>query len=166
MIGLSIALSVVRSVAELRAGLMEWFPALAIEYWDLSSLDRAEAALESQEIATADVLFQVDYNRSEFPMVVHIDKFPGPHDDAVTGPTMIELARMFAAAFGCRAFTDGSGYVGDASPYWAIMWDEGRSFLADLCDTEFLDETGGLVQIVREIPLPSFELDESGQPVG
>ncbi len=166
MIGLSIALSAVKSAAELRAVLMERFPALAIEYWDLSSRERAKAALESQEIASADVLFQVYYNRSEFPTVVQIDKFPGPHDDTVTGPTMLEVARLFAAAFACRAFTDDSGYGGDASPYWAIMWDEGRSFLADLCDSEFLDETGGLVQIVREIPLPPFQLDESGRPVG
>ncbi len=166
MTGLWIALSVKKSAAEIREVLEQWFPALAIEDWDLSSLDRAREALDAPEIAAADVLFQVYYNRSEFPTVVQIDKFPGPHDDTVTGPTMLEVARLFAAAFACRAFTDDSGYGGDASPYWAIMWDEGRSFLADLCDSEFLDETGGLVQIVREIPLPPFQLDESGRPVG
>lgn len=166
MTGFWVALSLVKSVAEIRAVLEQWFPALAVEPWDLSSSERAKVALESPAIASADVLFQVYYNRSEFPTVVQIDKFPGPHDDTVTGPTMLEVARLFAAAFACRAFTDDSGYGGDASPYWAIMWDEGRSFLADLCDSEFLDETGGLVQIVREIPLPPFELDESGRPVG
>ena len=166
MTGLWVALSLRKSVAEVRAVLEQWFPALAIEDWDLSSSDRAKAALKAPGIGSADILYQVEYNRSEFPTGIHLDKFPGPQDEAVIQPTMIELARMFATAFACRAITDGSGYGEDGSPYWAIMWDKSISFLADICNTEFMDQTGGLVKIVREISLPSFELDGSGQPVG
>ncbi len=157
-----VALSLVKSVAEIRAVLEQWFPALAVEPWDLSSSERAKVALESPAIASADVLFQVHYNKSEFPTGIHIDKFPSPDDADLIQITAIELARMFAAAFACRAITDGSGYGDSDAPFWDIIWDEGRSFLADDCNTEFMDETGGLVKIVREITLPSFELDESG----
>lgn len=165
MTGLWIALSVKKSAAEIREVLEQWFPALAIEDWDLSSLDRAREALDAPEIAAADVLFQVAYNSSEFPTGIHLDKFPGPDDYAVTQPTMITLARMFATAFACRAITDGSGYGENDAPFWDIIWDMGRSFLADNCDTEFADQTGRPVKVVREIALPFFELDGSGHLV-
>ena len=122
--------------------------------------------LKTPAIDSADVLFQVEHKRSEFPTAIQFDRFPGPQDEAVIQPTMIELARMFATAFACRTITDGSGYGDDDSPYWDIIWDGGRSFLADDCDTEFGDQAGGSVKIVREISLPSFELDDSGRLIG
>jgi hypothetical protein len=163
MTGLWVALSVRKTIAEIRAMLEEWFPALAVEDWDLSSADRAEEALRTEAIGSADILFQVEYNSSEFPTAIHFDRFPGPQDEAVVQPTMIELARMFATAFACRTITDGSGYGDDDSPYWDIIWDKGRSFLVDDCNTEFRDQTGGSVRIVREISLSSFGLDDSGR---
>lgn len=163
MTGLWVALSLRRSVAEIRAVLEEWFPALAIEDWDLSSADRAGEALKTPAIDSAGILFQVEYNRSEFPTAIQFDRFPGPQDEAVVQATMIELARMFATMFACRTITDGSGYGEDDLPYWDIIWDSGRSFLADDCDSEFGDQTGGAVKIVREISLPSFALDDSGR---
>jgi len=166
MIGLWVALSLRKTVAEIRAVLEKWFPDLVIADWDLSSTDRVEEALKNPLIDIADILFQVEYNKSEFPTAIHIDRFPGSQDEAVIMPTMIELARMFANLFACRTIRDGSDYGDDEAPYWDIIWDKGKSFLADDCDTEFGDQTGGAVKIVREISLPSFVLDESGQLTG
>lgn len=166
MTGLWVALSLRKTIAEVCAVLEDWFPALAIEDWDLSSSERVEEALRTPSVGSADILFQVDYNGSEFPTVIHFDRFPGPQDEAVAQPAMIELARMFAIAFACRTITDGSGCGDDDSPFWNIIWDGGRSFLADDCNTEFRDQTGGPVRIVRGISLPSFELDGLGRLVG
>ena len=146
--------------------LEEWFPALAIEDWDLSSADRAGEALKTPAIDSADILFQVEHNRSEFPTTIQFDRFPGPQNEAVIQSTMIELARMFATVFACRTITDGSAYGEDDSPYWDIIWDNGRSFLADDCDSEFADRRGGPVKVARELSLPSFELDDSGRLIG
>jgi hypothetical protein len=76
---------------------------------------------------------------------------------------MIELARRFARAYNCRSICDGSDYGDYPSPYWDIIWDQGRSFLADDCDTEFGDRSGGPVKIVREISLPTSVLDSAGR---
>jgi hypothetical protein len=166
MTGLWVALSQRKTVVEIHTDLENWFTELVVTDWDLSSLKRAKETLRNLLLNTADILFQVEYNKGEFPTGIHFDKFPGSQIEAVIQPTMIELARMFANSFDCRTIYDGSAYGDDASPYWDIIWEKGRSFLADDCDTEFGDQTGGVVKIVREISLPSLELDDAGQLIG
>ena len=165
-----VALSTEKSVGEIRAILEAWFSELVVADWDLSSIESVNESLERPAVRSADILFRVVDTQSEFPTAIHIDRWPGPqgealHDEVVVQATMVELARMFAAALGCRTICDGSAYVGDYSPYWAIIWDAGRSFLADTCDTAFEDEAGGEVRSVREVSLPACKLDAAGRPV-
>jgi hypothetical protein len=164
MTGLWVALARRKTVAEIRAVLADWFPELAVADWDLYSTEQTEEVLKSSTIAAVDILFQVEYNDSEFPTVIHLDRFPGLQDEEVVHSTMLALARMFASTFACRTITDGSGCGDDDSPCWAIIWDKDRAFLADICHTQFGDQTGKPVKVVREIPLPSVELDALGRP--
>jgi hypothetical protein len=166
MSGLWVALAIKKTVAEIRTVLENWFPELVVTDWDTSSVERGKESLKNPLTETADILFQVFYNKSEFPTGIHLDRFPGPQDEAVIMPTMIELARLFSTAFTCRTICDGSGYGDDESPYWDIIWDKGKSYLADDCDTKFGDLTGGVIKIVREITLPAFVLDDAGQLIG
>ena len=166
MTGLWVALSLRKTVAEIRAVLENWFPESAVVDWDLSSWERAGAALKDPATATADILFHVENNESAFPTGIHVDRFPGPQDEAVVQPTMIELARLFATTFDCRTMCDGSAHGDDESPYWTIIWDKGRSYLASDRDTESGDQASRVVQVVREISLPLFRLDGSGQLIG
>lgn len=163
MTGLWIALSVRKTAAEISSLMALWFPNLLISSWDLSSTEQADKSLKDPKTEHADILFQIYYNKSEFPTGIHLDKYPGPQDEAVIMPVMIELARRFARAYNCRSICDGSGYGDTPSPYWDIIWDNGKSFLADDCDTEFGDQSGGAVRIIREISLPSSVLDGSGR---
>jgi hypothetical protein len=160
-----VALSTEKSVGEIRAILEAWFSELVVADWDLSSIESVNESLERPAARSADMLFRVVDTQSEFPTAIHIDRWPGFHDDAVVYATMTELARMLAVACTCRTICDGSAYVGDYSPYWAIIWDAGRSFLADTCDTAFEDEAGGEVRSVREVSLPACKLDAAGRPV-
>jgi hypothetical protein len=160
-----VALSIEKSVGEIAALLEAWFSELVVADWDLSSRESAEESMERPAVRPADILFRVEDTQSEFPTAIHIDRWPGFHDDAVVYATVTELARMLAVACSCRTICDGSAYVGDYSPYWAIIWDAGRSFLADTCDTRFEDEGEGDVRIVREVYVPACKLDASGRPV-
>ena len=160
-----VALSTEKSVREIRTILEAWFSELVVADWDLSSIESVKESLERPAVRAADILFRVVDTQSEFPTAIHIDRWPGFHDDAVVYATMTELARMLAVACTCRTICDGSAYVGDYSPYWAIIWDAGRSFLADTCDTAFEDEAGGEVRIVREVSLPACKLNAAGRPV-
>lgn len=163
MTGLWVAISLRKSVREIREVLEKWFPDLLVMDWDLSSHNRAEETLKNPSIDTADILFQVEINESEFPTGIHFDRFPGPQDETVIQPTMIALAQRFGNLFDCRTICDGSDHGDDDSPYWAIIWEKGKSFLADDCDTEFCDQSGGDIRIVREISLPTYALDNFGQ---
>ena len=109
-----------------------------------------------------DILFRIEYNASEFSTCIFFDAFPGPQDETVLMPVMMELARRFADAFGCRTICDGSGYGDSQAPYWGIVWNAGKSFLADDSDTLFLDQEGGAVKIIRELDLPKVTLDHKG----
>ena len=100
--------------------------------------------------------------RSEFPVVLTIDVFPGPQDEPQVMIVMIDLARRFAEAFSCRTICDGSGYGDSSAPFWSIIWDEGSAYLADDCNTVFADGEGGAVRVVREIQLPVSRLDSRG----
>jgi hypothetical protein len=166
MTGFWVALSINKTAVEIRQLLEICFPDLVITVWDLSSLERGKESLKNPLTETAAILFQVIYNESEFPTTIDFDRFPGPQDEALIMPTQIELARMFAKLCNCRTICAGSGYGDDDSPYWDIIWDQGRSYLADDCDTEFGDQTGKPVKIVREISLPSYILDDNGQLIG
>jgi hypothetical protein len=157
-----VALSIEKPVGEIRAILEAWFSELVVADWDLSSRESAKESMERPAVRFADILFRVVDTQSEFPTGIHIDRWPGFHDDAVVYATMTELARMFAAALGCRTICDGSEYGDSDAPYWAIIWDAGRSFLADTCDTRFEDEGDGDVRIVREVYVPACKLDALG----
>jgi hypothetical protein len=162
MTGLWVALSVKKSPLEIRAALENWFPELTIQVWypELIAQEPEDAHSSLQE---AEITIHLDYNESEFPTVIHLDSFPGPQDETVIMPVIVTLARKFSDTFCCRAICDGSGYGDDTSPFWDIIWDKGKSFLADDCNTLFADQTSGAVKIVREISLLPFELDKFGR---
>ena len=75
------------------------------------------------------------------------------------------LAKDLAAALCCSAATDGSGFGDDDSPYWAVVWREGRSQLADDSATDPSEGPDGPLQIIREIQLPPWRLNEAGELV-
>lgn len=158
MTGLWVALSVSKSALEIRAVLEKWFPELVIVDW---SFEQSTASLGSFP-QNPDILFRIEQNASEFPICIQFDAFPGPQAETVIMPVMIELARRFADAFGCRSICDGSGYGDSQAPYWDIVWDSGKSFLADDGCTLFGDQAGGAVKIIREVDLPKVTLDNQG----
>lgn len=165
MTGLWVALSKAMTAVEIRALLEAWFPELVVVHWDLSSRERAAESLADPLTAKADILFTVEAIQSEFLTAVRFDLFPGPQDEAVVQPTMIALGRMFAEAFDCRTICDGSAYGDDDGPFWDIIWEGGRSYLADDCDSAFINGVGGPVKIVRQLHLPRHALDPSGRLV-
>ena len=118
-------------------------------------------AMASDRAPWPPIVFSVEGTEvNDFPSFVSFDCFPGPESDSVEAGAV--LARRLADAFGCRAVCDGSGWGDDESPYWSIIWDGGRAFLADDSNSDFADSEGGPIQIVREIALPSWDLDAEG----
>ncbi|MBC7543591.1 MAG: hypothetical protein H7338_12760 [Candidatus Sericytochromatia bacterium] len=99
----------------------------------------------------------------DFPTYVGFACFPGVEAHAFEVGTV--LAQRLSADFDCRAICDGNGFGDDPSTDWTIIWEDGRSFLADDSDTDFGDGAGGPVRVVREIAVPAGELDAEGHLV-
>ena len=127
------------------------------------SIEAARAeVLAAVEAPWPPIVYSVEYRSevTDFPTYVGFDCFPGPAEHAVVAG--IVLARRFAAALSCKSLCDGSGLGDDPSPYWSLLWDGDRLFLADDCNTAFADGQGRLVRIVRERPVPALDLDAHG----
>jgi hypothetical protein len=155
MTGLWVGLASRATLDAVRAALESWFPDCRVGEFD--ALIEAPPGTPWPPIVVG-----LHENASEFPILIDLTVFPGPQDEAVVLPVMIELARRFAAAFGCRTICDGSGHGDDRSPYWSIVWDGDRAYLADDAGTAFADGEGGEVAIVRELRLPRVTLDAAG----
>ena len=158
MNSLWVGLSLQVTLDDVRATLESWFPRCRVGEFD-RLLDAPSGT------AWPPIVIGLEANESEFPTRVDFALFPGPQDEAVIMPVMIELARRFSAAFGCRTICDGSGYGDSPSPYWSIVWDAGTAYLADDVETAFADGEGGEVAIVRELRLPRVTLDTAGHLV-
>jgi hypothetical protein len=154
MHGIWVGLSISVSETKIKQLLERWFPAL-----EILTLDEA---LRSDRSPWPPIVFSVENRKNvdDFPIYIGFDCFPGPNDQAVA--VGIVLAKRLATAFACRALCDGSGLGDDETPYWSIVWEQGRSFLADDSGTQFADGTGGPVRVARELQLPGFDLDEQG----
>ncbi len=158
MNGQWVGLSLRVTLDDVRAALESWFPCCRVGELD-PLLDAPPGT------AWPPIVIGLDANESEFPTRVVFTVFPGPEDEAVVMPVTIELARRFSAAFGCRTICDGSGYGDSPSPYWSIIWDADKAYLADDVNTIFGDGEGGEVAIVRELRLDRITLDTAGHIV-
>ncbi len=69
-------------------------------------------------------------------------------------PFVESLARALSRAFNCGAFCDASRVVLDPSPYYVLLFEAGRVFLAE---DHFYEETGEVSKVVElayELPRP------------
>ncbi len=122
---------------------------------------------EWSDAAEAEFFIQVHDSPSEFPWVLDVCNLSGL-DSYQLG---LELAADLSRLLACTSVCDGSLHGPDGSPYWCILWDHGRPFLGDDCNSLFFDgpcvesaeELAQLGPIQRVAPLP-FPLPPPSRP--
>jgi len=90
-------------------------------------------------------------NKSEFPLVIDLNyKCSNGYQCYRKN---LHFAKELSILLKCKTICGGDGsYPGDNNPFWCVIWDNGRAYLADDCDSVFGgDEDGGEVKIVRRI---------------
>ncbi|HHS99812.1 MAG TPA: hypothetical protein ENK73_03055 [Thiomicrospira sp.] len=90
-------------------------------------------------------------NKSEFPFVIDLG-----YNKCSNGYQCyrknLHFAKELSLLLGCKTICDGSYHGDDNSPFWCIIWDNGRAYLADDCGSVFGGtEDGGEVEIVRRV---------------
>jgi hypothetical protein len=100
------------------------------------------------------ILFELNDNPSEFPCVIdfHIFQFEVP-DMRID----IFLARYFSEILHCRTIADGTGLGLGSSPYYSIVFDNGRAYLADDSFTKFAYDGEQAVRINKEIDIGNLK---------
>jgi len=107
------------------------------------------AALSNDKESWPEIVATLDNNKSEFPLVIHFLWWPKSEPE----PDVFNLAKIWGSSYCCKTIVDGSDYGDDKSPFWSVIFDSGKYYLADDCNSVFGDdETGnGPVRVVREI---------------
>lgn len=147
----SVGLSIVVDASAIGRCLAAWFPALKSRVFD-----DLRAAAEAERVPIVCVPSSLPH-AADFPTHVNFLLFPGTNGEEVA--IGLALARLFSDSLGCRSVSDGSGLGDDSSPYWSIVQDGERAFLADDCGTAFADGAGGPIRVVREFILPIGAFD-------
>ena len=81
------------------------------------------------------VLLVLVQNPSEFPF--RIDAYRLCElDEYDLG---LVIARDLSILLDCSTICDGSRHGPTAAPYWSIVWQQGKAFLADDCNSVFVD---------------------------
>ena len=83
-----------------------------------------------------------------FPFVVHVYSFPSSTSAICLG---LALSRVIGVKFGTRTICDGSGLGDNDSPYWCVIWNDGKYWLANDAETDPLDAPPGPLKVVRQI---------------
>jgi hypothetical protein len=141
---LDLALGRTVSLDELRAALQELLPGLALYVTDDPDFGAAPHR-DVDVIATR--LAAPDF-------AVGVRVFATMTRDHDFADWLRDLAASLSVSLQTRVLCDGSRYGDDASPYWSLVWDAGRPFLADDAHSLLVDGAGGAVRIVRALDLP------------
>lgn len=97
---------------------------------------------------TKKVFYETIKNDSEFPIIWEFTFFSHFKDDIKAG---LYLAHCFSKVLKCKTITDGSGFGDDNSPYWDVVFDEGKIFLVDDLETKFSGDGDKLLKVVKEL---------------
>lgn len=103
--------------ADVLAAFKRWFPSATVAR--LGDPGRA---------ADVTVDTETGFPMRSFPFVVHVYAFPNCTNEICVG---LALSRMRGVEFATRTICDGSGLGDDDSPYWCVVWEDGKYWLAD-----------------------------------
>ena len=94
----------------------------------------------------------IQENKSEFPLVVSFN-YKASNDYRLYSKNL-RLAKKLSLLLACKTICDGSYHGENDSPFWCIIWINGKAYLADDCDSVFGgDENGGQVNIIKRVYL-------------
>ena len=123
---------------------------------DVEVLEQVDNLPDPPETPPQLLLWIEDGDGEPFKVLLGIGFDPEHTPDGQDGVS--RLAGWLSVELQCRTVCDGSDHVDDDAPFWCVLWDRGRAFLADDAELDPGDgEPPGELRIVR--PLPELRPD-------
>ena len=95
------------------------------------------------------IFIETKVNQSDFPFVMDFNLCP---DLGIENGYNFFLAEYFSHYFKCKTMIDiDEKYAPTSAPYWSLIFEQGKVFLGDDCGSDFYDQEGGRIKIIREI---------------
>ena len=130
------------------------FPELFVFYYDFNN----DSPNELDSNNPNHIFFNTSYNKEklEFGYVISIYRTP----DQDHQERALFIAKAFSDFFEVRILVPYTNPDKPNDPYYDIIFENSKVFLADDCDTNFGDDTDGLVKILKEYPLKITPFDK------
>eukprot|EP01133_Synstelium_polycarpum_P017784 gene17784-21214_t len=135
---------------------VDLFSDLTVFYYDFND----DTPKELDFTNSRHIFFNSEYcaEKLEFGFVVSIYGTTNDDDQERT----LFIAKSFSDFFGVRVLVPYTNPANPYDPYYDIIFEKGKIFLAEDSDTSFGDGTSGLVNILEEYPLKITQFDGKG----
>ncbi len=130
------------------------FPELSVYYWDISR-DALPPGYDPDDPLHIMVHQDRYPGRKEFEYNLSVFGTPDRHEEERS----IIIARALSRDHGIRVLTAFTHPEYPDDPYYDLIFEVGKVWLADDSDTSFADGAQGLVRLVREYSLPEYKWD-------
>jgi hypothetical protein len=133
------------------------FPGLEVFHYDFLKDEPASYDSENPK----HIIFNTAYHsdKKEFGFVISI--YRTPKDDNME--RQLYIGRAISEEHKVRVIVPYNNPEDPKNPYYDIIFENHKSYLADDSDTNFGDNTEGLVKIIREYDLPPMNFNSIGE---
>ncbi|MFC7346157.1 hypothetical protein ACFQO9_05405 [Chryseobacterium zhengzhouense] len=129
------------------------FPSLSVFYYDFKDIPPTDLDIENSN----QIFFNTYYQKEklEFGFTISIYRTP----DENSNERAMFIAKSFSDSFKVRTLVPYILPQNPQDPYYDIIFDNGKIFLADDCSTSFGDDTDGIIKIIKEYNLNIYSFD-------
>lgn len=145
------------SSQQIKATLTRLFPALDIFYWDCM-YDKLPAFNKNNP---ADVFFTTHLNQEKLEFAFNISMWRTP--EQFVEERALYIGQQIAIEYQVKVLVPFTNPEDSSNPYYDIIFENGKVYLADDFNTNFADDTKELIKIIREYSLPQFTFDALGK---
>jgi hypothetical protein len=144
-------------IESIKERLSNLFPELTVFYYDFNR----DSPNELDNNNPNHIFFNTSYNKEklEFGFVISIYGTP-EHDYQERA---LFVAKAFSEFYGLRILVPYTNPYKPDEPYFDIVFENGKIFLADDCGTSFGDDSKGLVKILEEYPLKDIQFNKRAE---
>lgn len=144
-------------IQNIKESLTKIFPNLIVFHFDLSNDKPDKLDYENSNHIFFNTSFYED--KKEFGFIIEV--YRTPEKDQVERQLLI--GKAIAEQYEVRVLVPYTNPEDPGCPYYDIVFENGKTYLADDSNTSFADDSQGRVKILKEYPLPKFEFEANGQ---